>query len=33
VREGAGSSLEANHVTLVSDFAEELRRLAPAGGK
>jgi serine/threonine-protein kinase len=33
VREGAATSLEANHVTLVTDFAEELRRLAPAGGK
>jgi len=33
VREGAATSLEANHVTLVSDFAEELKRLAPAGGR
>ncbi len=33
VREGATSSLEVNHVTLASDFADELRRLAPAGGK
>jgi hypothetical protein len=33
LREGAATSLEANHVTLVSDFAEEIRRLAPAGGK
>ena len=33
MREGAVTSLEANHVTLVSDFAEELKRLAPSGGK
>ena len=33
LREGAASALEANHVTLVSNFAEELMRLAPAGGK
>ena len=29
----AARRAEVNHVTLVSDFAEELKRLAPAGGK
>jgi serine/threonine-protein kinase len=33
VREGATNGVEANHVTLASNFADELRRLAPAGGK
>ena len=33
VREGAATSLEANHVTLASDFAAELERLVPTGGK
>ena len=33
LREGAANQLEANHVTLVSDFSEDLRSLAPAGGK
>jgi serine/threonine-protein kinase len=32
-REGTASTLETNHVTLVSDFAEELKRLAPAGSR
>jgi len=33
IREGAANTPDANHVTLVSDFADELRRLAPAGAK
>ncbi len=33
LREGAANTPDVNHVTLASDFAEELRRLAPAGGK
>ena len=32
-REGGSASVEVNHVTLVSDFAEDLKRLAPVGGK
>ncbi|HEY3349635.1 MAG TPA: protein kinase [Thermoanaerobaculia bacterium] len=33
LREGAANTPDVNHVTLASDFAEELRRLAPAGTK
>jgi serine/threonine-protein kinase len=33
IREGAANTPEVNHVTLASDFAEELKRLVPAGGK
>ncbi len=33
LREGTANPLEANHVTLVSNFADGLRSLAPAGGK
>jgi serine/threonine-protein kinase len=32
VRERAGNTPDVNHVTLASDFAEELKRIAPAGG-
>ncbi len=32
-REGTASTLETNHVTLVSDFAQELKRLAPSGSR
>jgi hypothetical protein len=33
LREGATNTPDVNHVTLASDFAEELKRLVPAGGK
>jgi serine/threonine-protein kinase len=31
IREGGTNRPDVNHVTLASDFAEEIRRLAPAG--
>ncbi len=33
MREGAANTPDVNHVTFATDFAEELKRLAPAGGK